>query len=72
MITMTAGLPKLIQLQLWEVDKVSFNLANQPAYDEAVDKEWIALILAAKMIGLTPQDVRNFLLEAQRRESQKE
>jgi hypothetical protein len=40
---------------------VGFNLAIQPTYEEMIDKEWIVLMLVAKTIGLTPQEVRDFL-----------
>lgn len=50
---MTAGLPE----DLSEV----FNMLseNQSKFD-AVDEEWIELLLTAKHLGLTVQDVRNF------------
>lgn len=35
---------------------------------QPLDREWLKLILEAKSMGLTVEDIRNFLMEAKRSE----
>ena len=33
-------------------------------YEEGVDKEWVELILTAKKMGITSDEIRNFLKQS--------
>lgn len=63
-MTMMAGLPEILKV-FWEVFMGELEKLNLAPKQEKLDQEWVELIKEALQLGLTREEIRDFLSNQQ-------